>query len=444
MLKQYQIDNMVNQFLAQKHIDKNMKEKYFKLSDKFVKIIYKLSLDIHLEKRLLIWLLEQTNNKTIVRITEDSKVLTENLKLYFKNKHSIHKELSEITYSDLKQLVLQYKKKRKSSLNVPITKNDEYEIYEITNVKLCTNVAKGTSWCVQGKQWAKKYLKLGPLYLVQKNNHRFALLSFETAQFMDVNDLVLDEDNVDKIFNLFNNSEDLLLKAIRQDGLIIRFIKIQSEKIKLEAVKNNALAIKYIENPSEELQLLAVTQCGFAIRFLNNASEKVKLAAVNQIGDCIQHIDNPSEQVQLNAVSCDGTVLSFIKNPTKKVMKKAVQVSGHAIKWIKNPDEDIQIEAIKASAYSIADIENPTEKAQIVAVKRNCYVVFHIKNPCEEAQIISVKSDPSTIQSIQNPCEEAQMEAVKQDVRLIKQIKCSPARSVVKYVNLSKFYVKEE
>ncbi|WP_164703572.1 DUF4116 domain-containing protein, partial [Aliarcobacter skirrowii] len=48
------------------------------------------------------------------------------------------------------------------------------------------------------------------------------------------------------------------LKAVRQNGYAIRYIKNPSEEVQLEAVKRNVNAIEYIKNPSEKVQLEAV------------------------------------------------------------------------------------------------------------------------------------------------------------------------------------------
>ena len=60
-------------------------------------------------------------------------------------------------------------------------------------------------------------------------------------------------------------AEDGGLKAVKQSGCAIRFIKNPSKVVQMEAVKQNGVAIQFIENPSEAVQLAAVKQnpdCG--------------------------------------------------------------------------------------------------------------------------------------------------------------------------------------
>ena len=121
---------------------------------------------------------------------------------------------------------------------------------------------------------------------------------------------------------VFDN-EDLQLKAVKKNGLAIRYIENASEKVKLAAVKEDGCSIYFIENPSEKVQLEAVKQYGSAIEFIENPSEKVQLAAVKQNGWAIRFIKNPSEKVQLAAVKKDGDAIKYIENPSEKVKKLA-------------------------------------------------------------------------------------------------------------------------
>ena len=76
---------------------------------------------------------------------------------------------------------------------------------------------------------------------------------------------------------LLNNMEEKIqLEGVRQNGLVIEFIKNPSEQVKLEAVKEDGYAIQYIDNPSEQLQLEAIRQDGYNIEFIDNPSSYIK------------------------------------------------------------------------------------------------------------------------------------------------------------------------
>ena len=94
--------------------------------------------------------------------------------LYYKNKKEIKQNLESISYSSLKQITSKYKDKKdprkeyKELISKPDFTTGPYKIYKVTTIDQCLKVGKGTSWCIQGKQWAKKYLSKGPLWLVMK------------------------------------------------------------------------------------------------------------------------------------------------------------------------------------------------------------------------------------------------------------------------------------
>jgi len=112
--------------------------------------------------------------------------------------------------------------------------------------------------------------------------------------------------------------------------------------------------------PSIGLQLKAVKQDGFAVEYIKNPSVNVQLEAVKNHGWAIQYIENPSEKVQLEAVKNHGYAIEFIKNPSERVQIEAVKQNGYAIEFIKNPSEKVQIEAVKQNGYAVKHIKNPS------------------------------------------------------------------------------------
>jgi hypothetical protein len=91
-------------------------------------------------------------------------------------------------------------------------------------------------------------------------------------------------------------------------------------------IKDPVLKFRLKENPSEEFKIATVKNNGLVIEYIKDPSESVQLAAVIQNGFAIQHIEEPSEDVQLAAVNSDADVILFIKDPSKElklVYKKA-------------------------------------------------------------------------------------------------------------------------
>jgi hypothetical protein len=398
MLTKQQVQNMTNQFLSTTKL-KNMllkeeKELWYFYAQKLYEMFENLKLEVKIEKRLLIWLLHQKQSYRFL-IREDKDVIRKNLEIYFKNRHIIHKDIYKYAYEDLKDWVQEFKEQNadfQNFLKDPIAKNKEYKIYEITDVQLCIKIGQGTSWCIQGEEWATKYLDKGPLYLIIRNNHRFALLSFEYGQFMDIKDNSLSEHIMHEIFDVYPRFIKKLDMNFKNEGTLIRFIENPTEKQQVVAVKQNMLALHYIKKPSEQAKIIAVKSNGLMIIHLKKTSKKVQLAAVKQNGFAISYIEKPNKEVELAAVKQDGD----------------------SIKFIDNPSEEIQIEAVKQKGHSIKHIEHPTEKAKLMAIKQNCFAIEHIKNPSEKIQLAAVKLNGHVIRFIRNPSDKVKKIASKE------------------------------
>jgi hypothetical protein len=345
VLQDNQIKNMTDQFLAKNKVNKNItyvfdkkvsnwdeaKAEYYKKAE-FLnnEIIKKLNLQPSEEKSLLVWLLQQIYDDHIHReqLNEDKQIIKDNLELYFKNKKEIHKDIYNSNYSQLKQFIVPYREagqesKHQEFLSKPIAQGKEYKIYKVTDIDTCVKIGQNTSWCIQGKETAEHYLSKGPLYLVTKNDHRFALLSFESAQFMDVNDNELNVQTVKDIFSIWPESQKLLE----------------------EATKENAYIVKYMENPSEELQLDLARRFPQVIGYLKNPSEKVKMQAVSEdiqlVEDYPELYENANEELQLEIVKIDPLFISYLKNPTEKVQMIAVKKDIDSFENIRNPAKSV-------------------------------------------------------------------------------------------------------
>jgi hypothetical protein len=390
VLQENQIKNMTDQFLAKNKVKEDIekflqqhgkvfifgktslnweevKQLYYKKAEFLNKeIIEKLNLQPSEEKSFLIWLLQQIYDGFIDRdhLKEDVEVIKDNLELYFKNRKEIKQNIYNVNYSKIKELVLSYKEKgfenkHKEFLSKPIVQGKEYKIYKVTEIDTCIKIGKGTSWCIQGEKWAKQYLEDGPLYLVTKNEHRFALLSFEAAQFMDVNDNNLKNEVLIDIFSIWPESQKLLEKSLKQ----------------------NYKLIELIENPSEQAQIIVIEKD--PIRFYRikdkNPTENVQIAAVSRKGYIIQDIEDPSEKVQLAAVKQDGRAIRFIKNPSREVKLEALKQTPLAAKEIKEIDEQIKIQFVQFKVGNIKYIENPSKEVQMAAVTKDPEAINYIE-----------------------------------------------------------------
>jgi hypothetical protein len=271
---------------------------------------------------------------------------------------------------------------------------------------------RGTRWCTAGENnnMFDYYNKQGPLYdIIFRGTGVKWQFHFETAQFMDEQDMTLEPGLVKSISGLF--SEDIWMAAVKNYGYAIGYIKNPSEAVQMAAVNNNGSVIIYIKNPSEAVQMAAINNNGNAIGHIKNPSEAVQMAAVKGYGRAIKYIRDPSEAVQLAAVKENGNVIKYIRDPSEAVQLAAVNQNGYAIDHINDPPEAVQLAAVSRDAYVIQFIENPSEAVQMAAVKQHGSAISYIKNPSEAVQMAAVNQTGYALRYINDPSEAVQKAA---------------------------------
>jgi hypothetical protein len=73
-----------------------------------------------------------------------------------------------------------------------------------------------------------------------------------------------------KLELMLHQSPSKCLESVKEDGLSLQYVRIQTEKICLEAVKQNGLALRYVKKKTLRLRIEAVTQNELARSFVKN------------------------------------------------------------------------------------------------------------------------------------------------------------------------------
>lgn len=329
-----------------------------------------------------------------------------------------------------------------ADIKIVIPKSQEAAMYFGRNTKWCTAAKNDNAFAYYNIQ--------GPLYIIlfKKENKRWQF-HFESAQFMDEQDDELGDEQIQSVSHLFPNK--IWLKAIEDDGNLIRFVNEPSQALMLAAVNSYATSIRYIKNPPEKIQLVSVKWEPQNIQFIDNPTEKIQLFAVrNQpqtigkiknpaenvclmavktVASLISQIENPSEDVQRIAVTKDGNCLRYIANPTEKIKILALKNDPSVFEAIKKPSEELTKYAVSQWGYNIQHIAEPSEELQELAVKSEPWAISYIARPSENTQLLAVTSVPDTITYIKNPSIEVCKAAIKNDPYVIKHIR-NPAEEL--------------
>lgn len=129
-----------------------------------------------------------------------------------------------------------------------------------------------------------------------------------------------------------NQTPELCLEAVKQNGLALRFVETQTPEICLEAVRNDGWALQYVNEQTEELYLEAAKQDGTALFHVKKRTPRVCLEALKKHGSALHYVKEQTEEICLEALFSEGMykgkiarggyrpIYDYIKSPTKEMM----------------------------------------------------------------------------------------------------------------------------
>lgn len=116
---------------------------------------------------------------------------------------------------------------------------------------------------------------------------------------------------------------------LSQEGMRLRLIPIEerTDDLCLIAVKQNGMVLQFVRNQTEEICLAAITQNPDAFLCVNveNQTEKVCISAVKQNGMFLSEVVRQTEEICLEAVKQNGISLYFVENQTKEICAAALE-----------------------------------------------------------------------------------------------------------------------
>jgi len=127
-----------------------------------------------------------------------------------------------------------------------------------------------------------------------------------------------------KKFQLDLSSNKEIIEYLKRLGYPLLFIlKNQNIELCIEAINQKYYtcdAMKEIQNQTEEMCLLAVKQNGMALQFVKNQTNEICLLAVKQNGMALQFVKNQTNEICLSAVQQNGMALQFVKDKEYKLL----------------------------------------------------------------------------------------------------------------------------
>ncbi len=148
-------------------------------------------------------------------------------------------------------------------------------------------------------------------------------------------------------------------QLILGERLEIGELKIwQNTEHNLYACKLNGMALKYIKNQTPEMCLIAVQQNGNALQYVLEQTREINLMACQSQGLSLRYVRDQTPEINLMAVQQTGYALQYVLEQNPEICLKACQTHGSALQWVVNQSPEIILAAIKQNSYARRLVKN--------------------------------------------------------------------------------------
>lgn len=186
-------------------------------------------------------------------------------------------------------------------------------------------------------------------------------ISDDSKCYIEHNRIKADKITIVKITHICSldwwNDIDICLKAVKQNGNILFYVKEQTEEICLEAVKQNGDALKHVKEQTEEICLEAVKNCD-ALKHVKKQTEEICLEAIKRHPFSLYDVKKQTNKICLEAVKRCGYMLNGVNEQTDEICLEAVKRDKHALEFVKKQTHKICLEAVKYDGYSLEFVEH--------------------------------------------------------------------------------------
>jgi len=410
-----------------------------RILDAILKIVNALKLGSNSdEKKYLAWIVKQLNAGELLFMTveEDGDVILKNLLEYVKYRKDWGK-LESLTYSDIKELVSENTPDATLTgiLESPIATMGIWGVYEISDWQVIMKVGAGTSWCIQGETWAKKYSKTGKFYLITKKGRRHILLHFQEGQFMDVKDNQISLNMMKEFRDAWSGFDYMArLVYLKQNtyqnkmGNAIGFMNNVTAKEVKKSLEVNTESAFYVppQMVSQEVWMDEITKAPANVLTIDRSVLTSELCeyAITKSPTLIDKL--PQE-----LISDEIWMKGFDKSPAAMIaiMPEHLQTDDAwryafertAVVILRMPEHLITDktweEAIERDPQLLFNSDMSEEKKRI-AVKADPYALFRTLvqrdgQQSEEVNLLAVAGTSRNLQSIKNPSEQVLMAAAE-------------------------------
>jgi hypothetical protein len=170
------------------------------------------------------------------------------------------------------------------------------------------------------------------------------MLNRQIAKLLELDQVnyksTLDVNNDPYLIRVLDQTNENSLNAVRQNGMVLQFIEVQSPEICLAAVTEHGYALQFVKEQTEEIVLAAIKSNAFAVKFMNPKLDtpEFRAKAIEVNPTCIRMLGENTEQSWLDAIANDPRffldVPDFVR--TTDFTTKAVQINPDVIVYVKD------------------------------------------------------------------------------------------------------------
>jgi hypothetical protein len=237
------------------------------------------------------------------------------------------------------------------------------------------------------------------------------------------------------ITEIFEEFEDIYIKAIEYEEYIFSNFIAQTERICLTAVECNHKNFLQVVNQTEKICRLAIETNSNNFKFVVNQTEKLCIQAVSRNHLLLDYVHDQTEEICYQACLTHNSAFTSCRIKSDKICKLVLQNNGSYIKYINDQTYDLCLLSLKKSGINIKFIRAQTEELCFIACSndytaflfckiqsdRICKLVLqnngsyikYIKDQKKEYCILAVKENPHNLKFIINQDEEICLTALE-------------------------------
>ncbi|MCQ4379844.1 DUF4116 domain-containing protein, partial [Clostridioides difficile] len=115
-----------------------------------------------------------------------------------------------------------------------------------------------------------------------------------------------------------NQTEEICMEAVRQNGLDLKFVKNQTETICLRAVRQNGMALEFVKEQTVGICLKAVRQYGMALKFVKEQTEEICTEAIKQDKRALSFVKGDKEKYKALYDNNEPFAKRYVRNVIEK------------------------------------------------------------------------------------------------------------------------------